>query len=196
MIQKIKSKADSFHEGFGKLSHSVQFLKLFSFGQMVLLLMLSAALISQIGKEPVVMALDVSAVKLNRITVPDLKSQIREAIVQYLDLRYKWDAKTIEAKLEDAERFIAPASIKAFRRATSSIKAFSTEKQISQRAYPADIEIDLGAKSAEITGDRITSIQGVMAAGKLVLGLDFEYGQRSPANPWGIYIVKEKEEAF
>jgi hypothetical protein len=48
--------------------------------------------------------------------------------------------------------------------------------------------------TALITGDRVTSIQGLKAAGNLKLQLTFESGQRTKENPWGIYITKEKEE--
>ena len=74
------------------------------------------------------------------------------------------------------------------------MEKFSLEKQVSQRIYVSSIKVNLENSSAIITGDRITAIQGMKAAGDLKLQLNFENGARTIDNPWGIYITKEREE--
>ncbi|MGE3263190.1 MAG: hypothetical protein AB7K68_15525 [Bacteriovoracia bacterium] len=70
---------------------------------------------------------------------------------------------------------------------------FSVDKIVAQRAYPVEIRVDLKKGIAVIEGDRITSIQGLKAAGDLRLELGFESGPRTEQNPWGVYVSKEKE---
>lgn len=70
---------------------------------------------------------------------------------------------------------------------------FSVDKIVAQRAYPVEIRVDLKKGVAVIEGDRITSIQGLKAAGDLRLELGFESGPRTGQNPWGVYVSKEKE---
>jgi hypothetical protein len=55
------------------------------------------------------------------------------------------------------------------------------------------VSVDLESHKVRITGDRLTSVQGLKAAGDLTLELEYQGGDRSKENPWGIFITKEKE---
>lgn len=194
--KKLNMNVTAFPALVGKLSHSVQFLKVLSLGLLALLLILALGITSILGKEPIVVVTDVQSKILQTTGLPKAEVQIEEAVRSYLNLRYWWDSKSVAGQLQKSESFIAPFSIKAFRKATESVAKFSTDKGVSQRLYPHQIKIDLSKKVVEILGDRVTSIQGVLAAGVLRLGLDFEYGARTLENPWGIYITKEREEGL
>lgn len=74
-----------------------------------------------------------------------------------------------------------------------NVVRFSSERMVSQRVYPGEIQVDLKKGLATISGDRITSIQGLKAAGDLKLELSYESGPRTTLNPWGVYISKERE---
>ncbi|MCK6600178.1 MAG: hypothetical protein L6Q37_17585, partial [Bdellovibrionaceae bacterium] len=131
---------------------------------------------------------------LERTNQPKAEDQIREGIKRYLEKRYQWEPESVIKKLKDSEQFITPQALKAFQVAVANVAKFSTEKIVSQKVYPEKIEIDLTKQTALITGDRVTSIQGLKAAGNLKLELTFEGGPRTQENPWGIYISKEREE--
>ena len=178
----------------GELMHSNQFLKVFSLSALVLVFMVLGTVMVMANKEPLVITLGPDGKALERILVPKVEDQVREGIKYYLEKRYQWEPENVKQKLKETENFIDPSTLKFFKAAVSNIEKFSIEKIVSQRVYPQNIEVNLSKKTALITGDRITTIQGLKAAGNLKLELSFELGSRTEANPWGLYIVKEIEE--
>lgn len=178
----------------GELMHSNQFLKVFSLSALVLVFMVLGAVMVMATKEPLVITLGPDGKAIERILVPKVEDQVREGIKYYLEKRYQWEPENVKQKLKETENFIDPSTLKFFKAAVSNIEKFSIEKTVSQRVYPQNIEVNLSKKTALITGDRITTIQGLKAAGNLKLELSFELGSRTEANPWGLYIVKEIEE--
>jgi len=176
------------------LSHSNQFLKVFSasaLGVAVLTLILVFVLAS---KAPVVLTLAPTGENLEKVELPKPEDQIKAAVNRYLEKRYKWEPESVKQKLFDAQAFVLPSSMKAYLGAAANVARFSIEKLVSQRVYPDKIEVSLEKKTVFITGDRVTSIQGLNAAGNLRLELSFESGPRTRNNPWGLYITKEREE--
>jgi hypothetical protein len=130
---------------------------------------------------------------LNRGEMPKPETEIKEAIRAYLALRYKWEPNTVDAQLKSAENFVAPLSLKAYRTQIVNVARFSKEKLVAQKLYPSELSVDLASHKVRITGDRITSVQGLKATGDLILELEYQGGERSKENPWGIFITKEKE---
>lgn len=178
----------------GQLMHSNQFLKVFSISSLVLVFMVLGVILVMATKEPIVITLGPDGQAIERSVLPKAEDQIREGIKRYLEKRYQWEPENVIQKLKESEKFITPQALKAFQRAIANIAKFSTEKLVSQRIYPNNIEVNLAKNTALITGDRVTSIQGLKAAGNLKLELTFENGARTEGNPWGIYISKEREE--
>lgn len=178
----------------GELMHSNQFLKVFSISALILVFMVLGAIMVMATKEPLIITLGPDGKALERILVPKVEDQVREGIKHYLEKRYQWEPENVKQKLKETENFIDPSTLKLFQAAISNIEKFSIEKIVSQRVYPQNIEVNLIKKTALVTGDRITTIQGLKAAGNLKLELYFELGSRTKANPWGLYIVKEIEE--
>lgn len=178
----------------GELLHSNQFLKLFALSALALVFIGLGVTMVMAMKEPTVITLNSDGKSLERTNQPKAEDQIREGIKRYLEKRYQWEPENVIKKLKDSEQFITPQALKAFQVAVANVANFSTEKIVSQKVYPEKIEIDLKKQTALITGDRVTSIQGLKAAGNLKLELTFESGPRTQENPWGIYISKEREE--
>ncbi len=178
----------------GELAHSNQFLKVFSMHALVLVFMGLGAIMVLATKDPLILTLGPDGKALERQMLPKPEIQISEAIRAYLDKRYVWEPSNVGIKLKESEDFISPLTLKAYQGAVLPIARFSTEKTVSQKVYPESIKIDLNRKVASISGDRITSFQGLKAAANLKLELSFDYGPRTLQNPWGIYITKEKEE--
>lgn len=176
------------------LSHSNQFLKVFSLC-LIGLCSLAILLATILGnKEPVVLTLTPSAGVMEVASLPKPESEVQAAVRAYIEKRYKWEPSTVVKRLQEAEYFVLPGSMKAYQLAVANIARFSTEKLVSQRVYPEKIIVNLEKRTVFITGDRITAIQGIKAAGDLRLELSFESGPRTEANPWGIFITKEKEQ--
>ncbi len=190
----IKLKKSELPMKIGELIHSNQFLKLFSFMAIELVAIALIIVTIMATKEPIVISLNVDGVNLEKTVLPKVEDQIREGIKHYLEKRYQWGPENVIRKLKESEEFITPKAMRAFQGAVSNVAKFSVEKIVSQRIYPSDIEIDLKTQTALVTGDRVTSVQGLKAAGNLKLELTFETGPRTKENPWGLYITKEREE--
>ena len=175
------------------LIHSNQFLKMFAFYALTLVLVTAIALAIVATREPLVITLDTQGKVLSQTQLAKAEDQVTEAVQSYLTRRYKWTPKDVTVKLKASEAFILPSTLKAFQDAVSKVAKFSAEKLVSQTIYPDVIEVDMDKKSAFVKGERITSIQGLKAAGELRLELIFESGPRTKENPWGVYILKELE---
>ncbi len=178
----------------GSLMHSNQFLKTFTISSLALVFMVLGVLLVMATKEPLVITLRSDGKAIEQVAQPKAEDQIKEGINKYLEKRYQWEPENVIKKLKESEKFITPQALKAFQSAVANVAKFSTDKIVSQRIYPNNIEINLSKGTAYITGDRVTSIQGLKAAGNLKLELTFESGPRTEMNPWGIYISKEREE--
>lgn len=178
----------------GELLHSNQFLKIFALSALALVFMGLGVTLVMAMKEPTVITISPDGKSLESVNQPKAEDQIREGIRRYLEKRYQWEPENVIKKLKESEQFITPQALKAFQVAVANVAKFSTEKIVSQKVYPEKIEIDLKKQTALITGDRVTSIQGLKAAGNLKLELTFESGPRTQENPWGVYISKEREE--
>lgn len=196
MNETVHLKNSNLPKMIGDLMHSNQFLKLFAViaGAIAILSMIVA--VGSLNKAPMVIPLNPNGNVIDRAqTPPKPEVEIESAIRRYLDLRYRWEPKTIQSQIKEAQKFIAKDALKAFQSATAPILRFSSEKQVSQRVYPTDrIAVNLDQKAVFVTGDRVTEIQGLRAVGNLKLTLSFESGSRTAENPWGIYITKEREE--
>jgi hypothetical protein len=190
----INLKNASLPKMIGQMMHSNQFLKIFAFSSLTLLLLTLIMFFIVVTKEPTVITLDVNGKNIAKESLPKVEDQIKEGIKHYLEKRYQWGPENVQKNLKESEDFITSKALKAFQGAVANIAKFSTEKIVSQKIYPEKIEIDLKNQTALISGDRMTSIQGMKAAGNLKLELTFETGPRTVKNPWGLYISKEREE--
>lgn len=187
-------KNSQFPKMLSDLSHTNQFLKIFSMVTLCLVLASFFVIFSLTNQESVILTLTPEGKILEKTKMPKAEDLIREGINRYLEKRYTWVPSDVQKKLADSSFFVSPTSQKAFGEAMANIIHFSLEKQVAQKVYPSNIEINLKDGTALVTGDRVTAIQGLKAAGNLKLQLSFESGPRTKENPWGIYITKEKEE--
>ncbi len=191
----IGFKNSPYPKMMGQLLHSNQFLKMFSLSALTIVFLALSVILVMTTKDPMVITLGLDGKAIERVTVlPKAEDQIEAGIRRYLEKRYQWEPENVVKNLKESEEFITSSSMKAFRGAVFNVAKFSTEKIVSQKVYPNEIKINLSNRTAYITGDRVTSIQGLKAAGNLKLELTFESGPRTQNNPWGLYISKEREE--
>lgn len=192
--EKVKFTSATYPRVIATLIHSNQFLKIFTILSMAFALLLTALVLYLVNREPLVIPIDVNGRSFEQTKLPKPEVEIERAITKYIELRYSWDPKVIKSKLEAAEAFISPISKKAYQTASLNLIRFSTEKGVSQKVFPDKFSTSLEKSVVVVSGDRITAIQGLKAAGNLSLELAFEYGPRSKENPWGVFITREKEQ--
>jgi hypothetical protein len=193
MQEQIQIKVANYPKMIGQLIHSNQFLKVFATITMLIALGLVILLFSFMTKAPTVIPLTEDAVELRLSAMPKPEMEVKRAINAYLELRYQWTPQSVRQNLEKARAFISPQSLRAYQTATANLVEFSTQKVVTQKVFPGTTEVSVEKGLVVVSGDRITSIQGLKAAGNLNLELSFESGPRTKENPWGVYITREKE---
>ena len=176
------------------LRHANQFLKVYALSSTILSIFCLAVVFLSIEREPTVIALGPSGQVLETEGALKPEVEIESALRRYIEFRYTWEPKTIRESLNRANDFVHPSTVKIFDADLMEVQKFALEKNVSQRGYASSISIDLQKQIAKVRGDRVTTIQGLTAAGPLALTLQFESGPRTKANPWGIYVVREKNE--
>jgi len=176
------------------LKHANQLLKVFALLAFSLALVESVVLVFVINKSVQVVALDISGQRLELLKMPSAQAEIENALREYVKRRYSWEPKTVSEQLKKASAFIHQSMRSQYFNGVSKVERFSNERGVSQMAYVDHVEVDLKNGLARITGNRVTTIQGLNAAGPLKLTLNFEASMRSLENPWGIYVRREREE--
>lgn len=193
MNESIQLKFRKLPKALAELSHSNQFLKMSAFAAYLICGLMLTLLFYQAIKPTAVLTLAPDGSFYKEAQKPDPKIEIERAVREYLKYRYNWTPKTVTGQVDKAKAFILPSTRRSFDGAMQNVVRFSVEKIVAQRTYPVEIQVDLKKSTVMLTGDRITSIQGLKAAGDLRLELAFESGPRTDDNPWGVYISKEKE---
>jgi len=194
MENKTKLQIARLPRALGELAHSNQFLKISALAAYCFCFLMIALSFYQAARAPIVLPLTALAMPFDEAKLPKPEDEIAQAVKAYIDRRYRWEPKTVTQNLQAAAVFIPPSSQKAYRAATANVAKFAIEKGVLQRAYVNEVAVNLEKKTAKVSGDRVTAIQGLKAAGDLRLELSFESGPRTRENPWGIYITKEREE--
>lgn len=193
MQTKIQIKSLKLPKLLGDLTHSNQFLKMFSISASVLTAICMVLVLLLTMHQPIVLTLNTNAKPVDQVSPPNIEQEVQAALKHYIELRYQWTPENVKQKLAEAQAMIQSSAMKAYLGAVTNIVRFSTEKQVSQRVYPGNPVVDLNRQIVSISGDRITAIQSLKAAGDLKLELGFDFGPRTKENPWGIYVTKEKE---
>jgi hypothetical protein len=178
----------------GRLLHSNQFLKLFAFMSLAISLFLTALLAYFLEKPPRVLTFNALGAPLTESAKNAPETEIQAAATEYIQNRYIWTPSDIGAKFGRAKNFVLEKDKAAFDTAVAEVIKFVTEKSVSQKVYPSSLDVSFKQGIVRVSGERITTVQGLKAASDLKLELTFVSGDRSEANPWGIYIVKEREE--
>lgn len=193
MNESVQLKIRKLPKALAELSHSNQFLKISAFSAYLICGLLITLLFYQAIKPTAVLTLAPDGSFYQEAPKPDPKIEIERAVREYMKYRYNWTPKTVAGQVTKAGAFILPSTKKTYESSMQNVVRFSAEKIVAQRAYPFEIQVDLKKSIVVLSGDRITTIQGLKAAGDLRLELTFESGPRTDENPWGVYISKEKE---
>lgn len=176
-----------------ELRYSNEFLKIFSLSCLGLSIISCVVSVCSINRSPVVLAFSKTADPLKEAEFPSADEQIKAAVRSYVEHRYNWTPENVDKQLNGVKASVSSKAKEAFLNAKDGIVKFSKEKGVSQKVYVDSVSVDLEKETAEVRGERITLVQGMRAASSLKLVLDFESSKRSKENPWGVYILKEKE---
>lgn len=193
MKTQINLELTKYPKVLSELLGSNQFLKMLS---IVTCIITSFSLIivwTLVNRSPIVLTLSPSANLLNYQEKPNLEFEVKAAILKYIDLRYKWDSSNVKENLKAAEIFILPKVLSSYQKAEENIIKFALDKQISQKVYIDSVDVQLESGKVTVFGNRFSALQGIKAAADLKLELNFEFGTRTPTNPWGVYLSKENE---
>lgn len=123
-----------------------------------------------------------------------LEIETRRVVSAYLRQHHNWEWSDIEAVFQATSWLVAPDFAPKFLQANAAQLKIAKEKKLSQRFHfdPSKIAIDAGTKTARVTGDRILIVEGLRATNPMTLEVGFDFGNRTEANPEGIYIVSEE----
>lgn len=193
MQTKIQITSLKLPKLLGDLTHSNQFLKIFSISMAGITGLALVLIFVLATRTPIVLTLNPNAQPVNQVNLPNPEQEVQTAMRHYLELRYQWTPENVKQKLTKAQAMIHSGAMKAYQGAIANVVKFSIEKQVSQRVYPTNLVTDFDRRTVSISGDRITAIQSLKAAGDLKLELGFDFGPRTKENPWGIYVTKERE---
>ncbi len=125
---------------------------------------------------------------------PNSNALVREiirAIKSYLKTRHNWDWMTIEAQTKSGAQYLAPDFREKYLIKAQEQIRLSKEKQVAQKLFVDEPEIDLKNKKAVVKTERVLIVNGIRAAQELVFEISYSLGARTENNPEGIYIVSE-----
>lgn len=106
--------------------------------------------------------------------------------------RHSWEWQNIESKSKESANLVAPEFKDKFMVSYQEQIRLAKEKQVSQKIFPEEPQVDLKNKTATIVTERILIVNGMRASQPLTFEIGFEFGDRTEGNPEGIYITSEK----
>ena len=174
------------------LAQQNHYLKVLSYSSTAIMGLLTLLLIYSFKRGPQVIALETSG-EVARVETELTDMQVKSAIKEYLKYRYVWDQQNVSPQIKKAESFILPSLLSSFQKSMIEVQKFVKDKKISQRVYPQKIDVDFKNKSVVVLADRITEFETLKAATTLKVKFNIDFDDRTPLNPWGIYISKETE---
>ncbi len=167
-----------------------------------ILLVLGCLMAIQLGaicllamKKPLIISVMKDSTQTVESYEPDAPQLLRELIrvlKQYLRTRHNWDWTTIEARSKLAASYVAPEFREKFYLNVQEQIRLAREKQVSQKLFPDDPQVELKEKKASVTAERILIVNGIRASQPMTFELSFSYGERTESNPEGIYVTSEK----
>lgn len=192
MIRKIQRH---WFEVWGQEEAQNRFLKylLLVLSGLTTLLLVSVCVLALKSTPVVLLTPETSVLLMPR--APDGKALERELIriiKEYLTKRHNWTFSNIETRAKEAQRLVAPEFRERFLVNVQEQIRLAKDKEVSQRLYPDDPTIDFKAKTAVVAAERILIINGIRASTAMTFEVGFNFGERTEANPEGIYITSEK----
>lgn len=195
MIRKIQRR---WFEVWGNEEAQNQILKYLLLLFTALLIVQSAVIVALAVRKPLLISITEEVTRPLDRAEPDAEALIRElirTIRKYLTTRHNWEWTTIEAKTRDAASYVAPQFRPKYQASTQEQIRLARERQVSQRLFPEEPEVDMKSKTARVRAERILIVNGIRAAQALTFELGFALGERSKENPEGVFITSEKLES-
>lgn len=168
------------------------YLKIISYSSLGIITLMLLLLTYSVKRGPEVIALETSG-QVAQVETKITDLQIQMAAKEYLKFRYSWDFQTVSSQIQKSQAFIQSNLLPSFQKSMLEVQKFVKDKKVVQRVYPQKIEVDFKNKVISIVADRITEFEFLKAATVLKVKLNFDFDDRTPMNPWGVYFTKEVE---
>src|ERR1035437_4625994 len=101
MNETIHLKNTNIPKMVGSLIHKIELLKFFAAAAMLISILVTITLTQVVSKPPIVIPLGDEGELLREGQMPKPESEIKKAIIAYLDFRYKWEPKNVESQLKN-----------------------------------------------------------------------------------------------
>ena len=192
MIRKIER---TYFEVWGNAESQNLILKwlLLVFGAVIIVQSICLAVLGLQG--PALVAVGEQNTQVLTIPAPTdavLEREARRTLKAYIENHYSWTSKNVDERFTAASKYVAEKQLRAFQVANADQIRAAKEKKLSQRVYISALDLDMKARAARFTMDRILEVEGIRAVTPLVLDLKFEFGARTQENSEGIYVISEK----
>ena len=191
----IRQSKEIWFEVWGTEVAQNRFLKFLVVTLAALVTVFATSLIFLAMKAPIVFAVSSVESGVLRQEVPPrayLENEARRVITEYLQRRHSWESTDVQSSISKASKYVDDTFRKAFLQANETQVKIAVEKKISQKFFVSSSSLDLDSKKAIVSGERILNIDGLRAVSSLSFELRFRLGERTEANPEGVYIVAEQ----
>ena len=177
---------------FSDLNYQNQVLKSVVFGMITVLILALGAILIFLNRGPTVVGLAENG-EVIELSDKLTNRQVEAAIRHYMRLRYNWQKDTLLMQSRVTEAMILDSALPSFRKTIQDLVKFTNGRNVNQRAYARSVDVDMSKKSVFVVADRINEIESLKAATEIRVAFKYAVGDRTVANPWGIYIEKEAE---
>jgi hypothetical protein len=168
----------------------------------LLILIQTVALVFLSLRKPVLIALNSEETRVLSVRPPSeelLKQELKRTLTDYLQAHYTWNSKTVEASHLKASHYVSDRFTQSFIHANAEQVRVAKEKNLEERIYISNMDVDSKTLSARAFIDRILIVHsdaqpgGLRATQTWTLDVSFEYGPRTEQNSEGIYVTGERQ---
>ena len=124
-------------------------------------------------------------------SAPTLELETRRALSRFVAVRMNWEGASIDTWKGQVLELIAKDARAKFSQAQAQMITAIKSKRMSQKFYLTSMKTFFDEKAAVVEGSRLIEVDGVKAVLPVTLKLQFSFGERTAANPEGIYINSE-----
>ena len=136
-----------------------------------------------------------SEVQAQTESAPTRELEVKHAMSRFVGLRMNWEPTKIDMWKTQVMELIAKETRPKFSQSQAQVIAAIKAKQMSQRFYLTSLKLLTDEKSAVAEGSRLIEVDGVRAVLPAILRMQYSYGDRTAANPEGVYVVSEEFQA-
>lgn len=190
----LKSARSIWFEVWGTEVAQNKVLKGLLLGALALILILSTTTTILSVRKPVVIAVSSEETKLLEGKVPSdliIQAEVKRVISGYLLNHYNVSPGTIDEAYSKAAKYVSDAFVKSFLSSNVAQIKIVKEKNLNQKLFVTDIQVDLKNEKAKVSAEKILILGELRSATSLQLEVGFTLGARTSQNLEGVYVTSE-----